>query len=85
MLYLFSFLVGFCVATIIFNKPIKININKTIKEEKAEVSKPVATKIEPDPQAVEELNKAKAEFYAEVMNEFYGRDVIADGQGKEKE
>lgn len=87
MLYLFSFLVGVFITIIIFNKPIKIEINKTLKEEKAEVGKPIATKIEPDPKAIEELNKLKqdAEVYAGIMNEFYGMDVIEDGKGKEKE
>jgi len=87
MLYLFSFLVGVFITIVIFNKPIKIEINKTLKEEKAEVSNPVATKLEPDPKAVEELNKLKqdAEVYAGIMNEFYGMDVIEDGKGKEKE
>jgi hypothetical protein len=33
MLYLFSFIVGFCVATVIFNKHIKIEIKQTYKEE----------------------------------------------------
>jgi hypothetical protein len=85
MLYLFSFIVGFCVATVIFNKPIKIEIKQTYKEEKDKVSIPIPEKPEQESVNDKELNKVKQEVYAGIMNEFYGMDVIEDGQGKEKD
>lgn len=83
MLYLFSFLVGALLVLVIVNKPIRIEVKKTIKEEKAEVSKPVAVKVEPVEDIEKELQAVKQEVYADVMNEFYGMDVIKDGKEKE--
>lgn len=83
MLYLFSFLVGVLLTIVILNKPIKIEIKKTYKEEKDKVEAPAPVKDDSEHDIEKELQAVKQEVYADVMNEFYGMDVIRDGKEKE--